>query len=124
MNFRLKLLCMVVGLFVSAESSLAAQFWCRDVSSNQWIEVGPESRDFACVTDLVWGSKNVCFEGQALDLVESINNSEFSWINEGLVMRNASVSSDENVINFVGYIQKDFFSGLFDIERCPEDFVK
>jgi hypothetical protein len=124
MNLRLQLLFVVFGLFMNAESSLAAQFWCRDVTSNQWIEVGPESRDFACVTDLVWGSKNVCFNGQASDLVESINNAEFSWVNEGLIMREASVNDTENVIRFVGYIQKDFFSGLFDIERCPEDFIK
>lgn len=75
-----------------------------------------------CVTDLVWGSRNVCFEGSALVLAEQINNQEYSWINEGLLMRSAVAEDSGDAITFLGIIQKDFYSSQFEIELCTEDF--
>lgn len=111
--------CLLLLAATWASRANAATFLCNDRVSNQVIEVGPRTKISACVEDVVWGAQNVCFYGDAMNLVTAINRGEYDRISDGLLMRDAKYNKSRDQIEFIGVIQMSFYMNTSDIGRCP-----
>lgn len=115
----MKSLLLVLTVLITPFYSQAqdAKVWCDDQYSDEIREIDNSlvKRVDSCVADVVWGSKNVCFEGDAQALVDRINNGDYRW--PALFAQDAQVSA-EGLVVFTGVDQQNFYSSKMDIPAC------
>jgi hypothetical protein len=97
--------------------------YCDHEYKNQIVEVNTSSSVDACVADLIWGTKNVCFEGDAKTLAELINNQLFRWVSSGYSAVDASVTN-EGAVKYTGVDAMSFFMAERTLLPCTPEFFK
>lgn len=104
-------------------SALAADVvvYCDHEFKNEIVEINSDSDVDACVADLIWGKKNVCFEGDANALAEMMNDEKFKWLSSGYSAVEASVSS-EGAVNYTGVDAKSFYMAKRTVFPCAPEF--
>ncbi|NQZ18575.1 MAG: hypothetical protein HRT44_04875 [Bdellovibrionales bacterium] len=107
-----------------ADEAQPGQFWCDHRFKDQIVEINEKSSVDGCVADLIWGFDNVCFTGEASDLVDDINNDKYKWTSSGLILADASYDSEKDLLLYTGVDQQSFFSSERDLARCTEEFFK
>lgn len=123
---KLKIIVLFVALvFVGPVAYAKGQFLCANDVTNELVQVNPSSEGDTCVQDLVWGGINVCFIGDAQDLVTQINSDKFKWLSEGYSILDGSYNSAKDIIVFTGVDARSFYTNSgSDVHRCREELLE
>lgn len=104
---------------VYASSDVAV--FCDHEFKNKIVEITSSSPVDSCVADLIWGTKNVCFDGNASALVTLMNADYFKWLSSGYSAVEASLADDGSV-NYTGVDAKSFYMSKRTIYPCTPEF--
>lgn len=122
--FKAIVLCFTLSPFtVTAAADVVV--YCNDESKNEIVKIDSDSDADAgsCVGDLIWGKKNVCFEGDPNALAELMNNKKFRWSSSGYSAVDASVTS-EGAVDYTGVDSMSFFMEKRTVFPCAPGFIE
>lgn len=108
------MLLTLMSISTKAEVNVECYYHFTDST----LEITPEMGINSCTADFVWGAKNVCYRGDAEELVELINSDYFRWGHSLRVLEAELVN--ENLIEFTGVDAQNFYSSRFNINRCND----
>lgn len=101
---------MTVNVFASEVKVL-----CYDRFEDEMVDL-VTTRNFSCMGDFVWGKEELCFEGDASDLVDLINNEHFDYGSSGYVVSDAFETKEG--VSYTGYDQNNWWEADRTIKPC------
>lgn len=117
------LLTILITLLAHNTFASEARVLCYDRFENEiWEMTGEHYDDKTCKAMMVAGTVGVCFEGEAQDVVEMINDGMFEYSPYQKLNAGTATEINDNVVTFASY-EGDFVPWTRpDVEmfRCPE----
>ena len=102
-------------LVTTLQNLNAAEVRCISSFDGENVDLLSEQHS-GCLADLAWGFDNVCFTGDAEDILYYINDKEF-FVSNSYAITDASLL-DQDTITFTGYDKRNFWSDIRKLARC------
>ena len=109
-------LCTLILLTTSTFAKSTLELLCYYKFDDRIVNL-MEERNPHCEANVIYGNKEVCFEGSANDLAHFFNSGEFSNSSSGLSATNAHVTSSGSVV-YEGTDARNFYSKKSEILPC------
>ena len=88
---------------------------CYDRFEDETIDLVTR-RHSSCMSSFLWGKDNVCFEGNASDLVDLINDNFFEYRSAGYIVSEAEETREG--VSYLGIDQQSFWQTESSIKPC------
>jgi hypothetical protein len=106
------LLLFFICLNVSAAN---VQLRCYDRFTDETYDL-ITTRHKSCLANFAWGKENICFKGDAEELVDLINDEYFDNSSSGYMFTDAMETRDG--VSYLGVDQQSFWQGRRLVKPC------